>query len=331
MNKFLGGEIIEFEGGEDRRSNADVKKMNSEVLVYSHSGGELWGLAVHPNIPDLYVTVGDDCTLRVWSLNLNKMIHSVDLGSAARSVTFHPSGAALAVGFMERKMNGGNKEKEKEKEKNTDKNKEKEKSKKDGQMKSENVDGAVHLYSFTVDSTTTSTSTSTSSNSNMSNYASISVLKVSHGCDTVAWVNNVIFSPTGGILAVGSHDKKMYFHGIPGIPQGGGPFGDAWGQCLKKAKFIFDKHSSAVLHADFSNDSKYMQTDSQVIHVCVYVYLCVLTYDYVCVWYPVGTIHKFYSISAFVCYHQKVWKFHLICSCATYFYFPLIGGRAVIY
>jgi WD40 repeat protein len=241
-----------------------VKNMSSEVLVYSHSGGELWGLAVHPNIPDLFVTVGDDCTLRVWSLNLNKMIHSVDLGSAARSVTFHPSGAVLAVGFMERKKSGGIKEKEKEKDKD------KEKNKIDGQMKSVNLDGAVHLYSFTVDSTSTSTSNSNSnSNSNSSsgsvtNYAAISVLKVSHGCDTVAWVNDVTFSPTGEILAVGSHDTKMYFYGIPGIPQGGGPLGDVWGQCLKKTKFVFDKHSSAVLHADFSSDGKYMQTDSQV-------------------------------------------------------------------
>ena len=239
--------------------------MNSEVLVYSHSGGELWGLAEHPNIPDLYVTVGDDCTLRVWSLNLNKMIHSVDLGSAARSVTFHPSGAVLAVGFMERKKSGGNKEKDKDKD--IVKEKDKEKNKKDGYTKSENLEGAVHLYSFTVD--TTLTLTSTSSNSNVSNYASISVLKVSQGCDTVAWVNDVTFSPTGEILAVGSNDKKMYFYGIPGIPQGGGPFGDVWGQCLKKTKFVFDKHSSAVLHADFSCDGKYMQTDSQVRQVCV--------------------------------------------------------------
>jgi WD40 repeat protein len=278
LYKFIGGEIIEFGGGEDRRNNAEVKNMSSEVLVYSHSGGELWGLAVHPNIPDLYVTVGDDCTLRVWSLNLNKMIHSVDLGSAARSVTFHPSGTVLAVGFMERKKSGGNKDKEKEKdivkekEKEKEKDKDKEKNKRDGQMKSENVEGAVHLYLFNVD--TTSTSNSTSSNSNVSNYAAISVLKVSHGCDTVAWVNDVTFSPTGEILAVGSHDKKMYFYGIPGIPQGGGPFGDMWGQCLKKTKFVFDKHSSAVLHADFSSDGKYMQTDSQVTQVCVCVSFC---------------------------------------------------------
>ena len=243
------------------------------MLIYSHSGGELWGLTVHPIISDLYVTVGDDFTLRVWSLNLNKMIHSVDLGSAARSVCFHPSGAVLAVGFMERKKNGENKNKEKEKDKGNDKDKEK--MKKDGQMKSENADGAVHLYSFIVDSSP-STSTST-----LSNYASISMLKLSHGCNTVAWVNEVNFSPTGSILAVGSHDKKIYFYDIPGIPQGGGPFGDVWGQCLKKTKFVFDKHSSAVLHSDFSNDGKYLQTDSQVISVCVHV--CVYVCAYVCV------------------------------------------------
>ena len=274
------------------------------MLVYSHSGGELWGLTVHPIISDLYVTVGDDCTLRVWSLNLNKMIHSVDLGSAARSVCFHPSGAVLAVGFMERKKNGENKNKEKEKDKEKDKDKDKEKMKRDGQIKFENVDGAVHLYSFIVDSALSSSTSTSNSNSTLSNYASITMLKLSLGCNTGAWVNEVNFSPTGTFLAVGSHDKKMYFYDIPCIPQGGGPFGDVWGQCLKKTKFVFDKHSSAVLHSDFSNDGKYLQTDSQVISVCVSVCvygckcvcmcMCVCTYvcgyvcGCVCVWVCAG-------------------------------------------
>ena len=266
FRNMKGGEIIEFGCGEDRKNGVGVMNMKSEVLVYSHSGGELWGLALHPTISDLYVTVGDDCTLRVWSLNLNKMIHSVNLGSAARSVCFHPSGGVIAIGFMEKKKNLENK--------NKDKVKDKEKMKKESQIKYENLEGAVHLYSFTLDSSS-SISTSISSNSNVSNYASISVLKLAQGCNTVSWVNEVNFSPTGGILAVGSHDKKLYFYDVPGIPQGGSAFGDVWGQCLRNTKFVFDKHSSAVLHSDFSNDGKYLQTDSQVIRTCVCMCVCV--------------------------------------------------------
>ena len=66
------------------------------------------------------------------------------------------------------------------------------------------------------------------------------------------------------------HDKKMYFYDIPNIFNNSSNFDEnsfdksEWENCMKETKFIFDKHSSAVLHCDYSLDGKYLQTDSQV-------------------------------------------------------------------
>ena len=94
--------------------------------------------------------------------------------------------------------------------------------------------------------------------------------KICDGCITTAWVNEIKFSPTGKILAVGSHDKKMYFYDVPNMFNNSSNFNEnsldknEWENCMKETKFIFDKHSSAVLHCDYSLDGKYLQTDSQV-------------------------------------------------------------------
>ena len=37
----------------------------------------------------------------------------------------------------------------------------------------------------------------------------------------------------------------------------------AWANCLDKPKYQFNKHSSAVLHVDFTADGKYFQTNCQ--------------------------------------------------------------------
>ena len=112
----LGGDIIEFGGEKDRKSGIDLVNAKSEIVVHSHSGGELWGLATHPNLSDIYVTVGDDSTLRVWNVRTDKMMYSIELGWPARSVCFHPSGEILAIGFMESQRGGGKKEVKRKKE-----------------------------------------------------------------------------------------------------------------------------------------------------------------------------------------------------------------------
>jgi WD40 repeat protein len=116
-----GGEIIEvsssskgggvakkaIEGGPgaDPRT-LELSHASASVLLHSHYSGELWGLAVHPLDPDLYATVGDDRTLRIWSIKRNCLLKAQPLYWPARSVAWHPSGAALAVGFHEATKGG---------------------------------------------------------------------------------------------------------------------------------------------------------------------------------------------------------------------------------
>ncbi len=64
-----------------------------------------------------------------------------------------------------------------------------------------------------------------------------------------------------------SHDKKLYKYSIPPVSAGSDPstLDLALENCLKQPPkpAFFDKHSSAVLHIDFSSDEKYFQTNCQ--------------------------------------------------------------------
>lgn len=255
----LGGEIIEFGGEKDRKSGMDLVNAKSEIVLHSHSGGELWGLATHPTNPEIYVTVGDDSTLRVWNVRTDKMVYSVELGWSARSVCFHPSGEILAIGFMESQKGGGKKEKKNEKNVNKVEGDKKNENKTENKTKNEH-NGAVQLFSFKINLS--------NSNNSMNNNSQIMMQKIAFGCPTTAWVNDVNISPSGKLLAVSSHDKKIYFYDLPNFNSG--ECVSEWIDCLKKEKFVFDKHSSAVLHTDFSSDGKYLQTDSQVL-LLVYI------------------------------------------------------------
>lgn len=70
------------------------------TLVSGHFLGELWGLAVHPE-PSRgeYCTVGDDMTLRIWSIAERRQKTSVDMGAIARCCAYSPDGSMIAVGY----------------------------------------------------------------------------------------------------------------------------------------------------------------------------------------------------------------------------------------
>ena len=46
-----------------------------------------------------YVTVGDDCTCRVWDVASRRMVMVRDLGAKGRSVAYHPDGSQIAIGL----------------------------------------------------------------------------------------------------------------------------------------------------------------------------------------------------------------------------------------
>jgi hypothetical protein len=78
-------------------------------------------------------------------------------------------------------------------------------------------------------------------------------------CHSEAWISEVKFSANGKKLLVCSHDKRMYVYSV-----------DSSSIALESKMmistddlYVFDKHSSAVLHADFTYDSQYIQTNCQ--------------------------------------------------------------------
>ncbi|GMI41609.1 hypothetical protein TrCOL_g10410, partial [Triparma columacea] len=69
-----------------------------ETLMCSHGSGELWGLAVGDENPDLVVTSGDDSCVRVWDLKDKKMVGMKKLGDMSRAATLG-QGGLLALGL----------------------------------------------------------------------------------------------------------------------------------------------------------------------------------------------------------------------------------------
>jgi len=76
----------------------DTTSYSHTLLLQGHGYGTIWGLATHPS-EHQFVTVGDDCTVRVWDLGSRRMLLVRDLGARGRSVAYHPDGSQIAVGL----------------------------------------------------------------------------------------------------------------------------------------------------------------------------------------------------------------------------------------
>jgi len=91
-----GGEIIEIK-------LSDGSLLKNKPLTTGHNHGELWGLAAHPIDPTLFVTAGDDKTVRMWSIRRRECIgisQSGALPDMCRAVAFTPrKGDFLAAGL----------------------------------------------------------------------------------------------------------------------------------------------------------------------------------------------------------------------------------------
>jgi len=74
------------------------RKSNKGFITRGHCNDELWGIATHPTLP-YFCTVGDDKSLKFYSINTNNQLACIPLGQSARACAYHPSGKIIAIGF----------------------------------------------------------------------------------------------------------------------------------------------------------------------------------------------------------------------------------------
>lgn len=184
------------------------------------------------------------------SCNLN-LITNVAIRWPARSVNWHPQGHMLAIGFHEASKAGAQ-------------GQTKAKGKAKGDASAGPQRAAVALYSVKVGSGGVRASSAGFGGD------LVTLSKVAEGCSSAAWIQEVKFTPgQGEYLMACSHDKKMYKYKI--TPAALDPSVDLTAvidleKCLTAPggrEDAFNKHSSAILHVDFTTDGKYFQTNCQ--------------------------------------------------------------------
>eukprot|EP01042_Synura_sphagnicola_P001496 gene1496-1726_t len=75
-------------------------KSGSITLMHeAHYTGELWGLGMHPTDPELFVTAGDDHTVRVWNIAKRRMLRKAIVDCTARCVSWSPDGRHIILGL----------------------------------------------------------------------------------------------------------------------------------------------------------------------------------------------------------------------------------------
>lgn len=84
-----GGEIYELA----------CKSGGISLLHEAHYSGELWGLGTHPTDPELFITCGDDMTIRVWNLVHKRLVRKAVLDCTARCVNWSADGRHVVVGL----------------------------------------------------------------------------------------------------------------------------------------------------------------------------------------------------------------------------------------
>ena len=84
----------------DARQKEEASSKTARLSVQGHCGaidprtgldeGDVWDLATHPKLP-IFATVGEDRSIRMWSLKEKRMLRQARLPAKGRSVAWHPS------------------------------------------------------------------------------------------------------------------------------------------------------------------------------------------------------------------------------------------------
>lgn len=260
-----GGEVIELvvpgkAGKEGDKVSYDLAKASPAMVACSHSKGELWGLATHPLDADIFATVGDDATLRVWSIKKHACLQAVSLPRAARCVAWHPLGSILAVGLQEDKKANAKLRKGKGGKKKAGKAEPIEEGDEEEDRKPSSAafdnDGGVQVFSFRAP---------TPSQAAELQLRAVGCFPATHPQGSFVSVSDIKFSPSGDQLFLSSHDCKLRGYALPSMTAGDIFSRDShwedYSHVLGAAPaFVFDKHSSTVTHFDCSMDGAYLQS-----------------------------------------------------------------------
>merc|ERR1712216_461778 len=160
-------------------------------IIQSHNEGQVWGLACNPRHESVFVTAGDDQTLRVWDMEQKQLSKKLNTESAMRAVAYSADGAQLCVGFG-------------------------------GAVKAGKKEGAF-----------------------MALQGDTQLTLIHEGRPAKKAITDVAFAPNGRALALASADTNLYLHDCKDFDK----------------QAVCGDHEEAVTHVDFSEDSKYVQTN----------------------------------------------------------------------
>ncbi|CAM9857262.1 unnamed protein product, partial [Chrysoparadoxa australica] len=80
-------------------ADAEGVSIHKGAVISGHYGNGCRGLAPHPSIPERYITVGADRTIRVWDRNVKKCIRLCVLDTPARCCAYNPDGTMIGIGL----------------------------------------------------------------------------------------------------------------------------------------------------------------------------------------------------------------------------------------
>ncbi|XP_077381859.1 echinoderm microtubule-associated protein-like 6 isoform X9 [Festucalex cinctus] len=74
------------------------KNAASNSMINGHTRGGIWGLDAHP-FKDVFISAGDDASVRIWDLADKKLLNKVSVGHPAKCASYSPNGEMLAIGM----------------------------------------------------------------------------------------------------------------------------------------------------------------------------------------------------------------------------------------